>query len=111
MGFEDDKVASFNHTTSYTGATSVDMTHMATVDWETDQPITTKLTAIVLESGKSDSITLCGLQANVVSIDFQPNPIQALKNDPKLIDNMGPFTITITDDLEIIILEELEILM
>ena len=96
---ENDKVAKFGSETSYTDSQSPDMARTATVDWQTDQPITAKLTAIVLESGKSDSITLCGLQANVDSIDFQPNPIQTIKNDPKLIDHLGPFNITITDDL------------
>ena len=96
---DDVNVASFNSATTHQDTASADMSRNATIDWETNQPITTRLKAIVLESGKSDSITLCGLQATVVSIAVQPNPIQTAKNVPQLLDNMGPYTITITDDL------------
>ncbi|MDO4792547.1 MAG: S-layer homology domain-containing protein [Filifactor alocis] len=96
---EDVGVASFAGTNSLTEPSSSNPAHNVTLNWETNAPRTTKLTAIVLESGKLDTTILSGKEIEVDYIDYiGPRPLETEKDVPKTLDAMGPFDIKMFDD-------------
>lgn len=96
---EDVGVASFAGTNSLTEPSSSNPAHSVSLNWETNAPRTTKLTAIVLESGKLDTTILSGKEIEVDYIDYiAPKPLEAEKDVPKSLDAMGPFNIKMYDN-------------